>query len=403
MKTHSHETRGPTPKRDAAPRPSRTPAASDGPSKALDVAGALGNQAFQRQARGPKDDAAAAAATPEAATAPPSSDDPQALIDRLGDGEALPAEVRRRMEAAFGEDFSEVRLHDDATAALLASDLDARAFTVGEHVAMGGGDFQPGTVVGDAVIAHELAHVLQQREGPSGETKEGPTGSTTAMEEDAEVAAGNAVSSLWSGGAISPVDPPRQRSGLRLSRCDGKKTDNTAKKSVSLGITKLHGSTGDTAKCLDYANKKVYNQANVEVKGKENPPLDETKTKATLGGDLVLEEFTDVKKPTAEEQNLLKVNPISGGVAMYFVESLSLGNRGEAFPPYAGVGVLAAAVGNTGDEASFSHELGHICSTPAAPSTRSQTRRTSCTLRRAPRSATSSRRIRSRRSARARW
>lgn len=361
MKSHSTDTsREPAAKRSEAAVPSRAPVEAAGPAKVLNEAGAMGNQAFQRRAKDSQQEGAAASAAPEPATAAPATEDPEAILERLGEGRPIDTEVRRRMEAAFGEDFSDVRLHDDATAGLLASDLDARAFTVGEHVAFGGGELQPGTVVGDAIIAHELAHVMQQREGSPDAAKDGPTGSTTAMEEDAEVAAGNAVSSLWSGGSISPVDPPKQRSGLRLSRCNGDKVDTTTPKSVSLGITKLQGSTGDTAKCLDYANKKVYNQANVEVKGKENPPLDETKTKATLGGDLILDEHKDVTKPTTEEQNLLKVNPVSGGVAMYFVQALSDGNRAEAFPPLAGVGALAGVVGNKGDETSFSHELGHI-------------------------------------------
>ena len=44
---------------------------------------------------------------------------------------------------------------------------------------------------------------------------------------------------------------------------------------------------------------------------------------------------------------------------MYYVKGLPI-NRGESFPPYAGVGVLASVVGNATNETSFAHELGHV-------------------------------------------
>ena len=73
------------------------------------------------------------------------------------------------MSAAFGYDFSGVRVHTDAKAGELSSQLNARAFTIGSDVAFAGGEYQPGTLIGDALIAHELAHVVQQGGGtPAG-------------------------------------------------------------------------------------------------------------------------------------------------------------------------------------------------------------------------------------------
>ena len=46
---------------------------------------------------------------------------------------------------------------------LLARSLEARAFTVGTHIAFASGEIRPGTLGGDALLAHELAHVIQQR------------------------------------------------------------------------------------------------------------------------------------------------------------------------------------------------------------------------------------------------
>ncbi len=68
------------------------------------------------------------------------------------------------MESRFGQDFSWVRIHDDTTAHRAASALDARAFTLEEHIAFGAGQYAPGTRSGRSLLAHELTHVLQQNQ-----------------------------------------------------------------------------------------------------------------------------------------------------------------------------------------------------------------------------------------------
>ena len=72
------------------------------------------------------------------------------------------------MEARFGVDFSGVRVHDDARAAASAAELDAAAFTVGDDVVFGSGRYEPGGYEGRRLLAHELAHTVQQRRGPLG-------------------------------------------------------------------------------------------------------------------------------------------------------------------------------------------------------------------------------------------
>jgi hypothetical protein len=76
-------------------------------------------------------------------------------------GEPLPGKVRAAMEPAFGADFSGVRVHRDAAAADSARGIGARAYTVGNHVAFGQGQWAPGSDRGDHLIAHELTHTLQ--------------------------------------------------------------------------------------------------------------------------------------------------------------------------------------------------------------------------------------------------
>ena len=77
-------------------------------------------------------------------------------------GQALSPTLRAFMEPRFGADFSAVRLHTGAEAATLSRGLGARAFTAGAHIHFGAGQFQPETAAGRELIAHELAHTLQQ-------------------------------------------------------------------------------------------------------------------------------------------------------------------------------------------------------------------------------------------------
>ena len=78
-------------------------------------------------------------------------------------GQPLGAEVRQPMEARFGQDFSRVRVHSDGKAAASASAVGANAYTVGPHIVFGPGQYRPGSAEGHRLLAHELTHVVQQR------------------------------------------------------------------------------------------------------------------------------------------------------------------------------------------------------------------------------------------------
>jgi hypothetical protein len=156
---------------------------------------------------------------------------PRALQARLGSGQPLDGAVNSRMSSAFGYDFSRVRVHNDASAEGISASLNARAFTLGEHVAFGSGEYRPGTLIGDALIAHELAHVVQQG-GESDSVAPMQIGDlqNDALEEDADKSAVGALVSLFKGakGALAEITQsamPRLRSGLRLSRCKGKEAE----------------------------------------------------------------------------------------------------------------------------------------------------------------------------------
>ena len=78
-----------------------------------------------------------------------------------GAGAPLSAEVRGKMEPRLGGDLSDVRVHTTGESAAAAEGLSAKAFTVGNDVHFGSGEYQPGTKQGDKLLAHELTHVVQ--------------------------------------------------------------------------------------------------------------------------------------------------------------------------------------------------------------------------------------------------
>lgn len=77
-------------------------------------------------------------------------------------GEVLDEQSRRYFEPRFGHDFSRVRVHTDQRAGGSADRLQAEAYTAGSHVVFAPGRYAPQTERGRALLAHELAHVVQQ-------------------------------------------------------------------------------------------------------------------------------------------------------------------------------------------------------------------------------------------------
>lgn len=107
-------------------------------------------------------------------------------------GRPLPPALRQDMEARFGADLGAVRLHDDAAAARAADVVDAHAFAHGNDIAFGAGRFDPDSTDGRWLIAHELAHTLQQSRGSAGVQQSGAS-SEGALEREADAAASAAM------------------------------------------------------------------------------------------------------------------------------------------------------------------------------------------------------------------
>jgi hypothetical protein len=80
-------------------------------------------------------------------------------------GRPLDAETRSFMEARFSHDFSRVRIHTDGAAAHSATAVSALAYTAGNQVVFGAGQYAPSSSASRRLLAHELAHVVQQGQG----------------------------------------------------------------------------------------------------------------------------------------------------------------------------------------------------------------------------------------------
>lgn len=89
----------------------------------------------------------------------------EAAVDRAAAsaGAPLPAELKERYEASLGADLSNVRVHTGGASAEAASAVGARAYTVGDDIHFGRGHFDPTSSDGIHLLAHEVAHTVQQR------------------------------------------------------------------------------------------------------------------------------------------------------------------------------------------------------------------------------------------------
>jgi Domain of unknown function (DUF4157)/L,D-transpeptidase catalytic domain len=142
--------------------------------------------AVQRQAEGdtePAEDEAADVMPEELVTgmlfpkcdAPTSLTVPESSIPR-GGGQPLGSDIQRFMRERVGFDFASVRIHADGDAVASAEHIAARAYTHGSDIYFGRGQFQPGSHEGLKLLAHELAHVVQQGRGGASVQRQGQRG-----------------------------------------------------------------------------------------------------------------------------------------------------------------------------------------------------------------------------------
>ena len=180
-------------KAEPARMPAMKPSRSMGIPSFPNFLSAAGNMAIQRAASGPLTGNPAAAAILGGANtsgggctcstgscekckkkpmqrksesdAPAPAHDFHSALSRSGGGAPLAAHTRTMMEDRFGHNFDDVRIHSDGAAAEAARNIHAHAFTTGRDIYFGQGRYEPHTIGGQKLLAHELTHVLQQRQG----------------------------------------------------------------------------------------------------------------------------------------------------------------------------------------------------------------------------------------------
>ena len=149
----------------------------------------------------------------------------------MGRGESAPVGLRDEVERITGSDLSDVRMHTGASAQSMTHEFGARAFTVGSDIVVAPGEAAPGTIEGDALLAHELAHAAQQSHAAgTAMSEKADNPGTDVAETAADDVSADAVISRWTGlrqhlSDLGSTVAGRVKSGLRLQRCGGAKID----------------------------------------------------------------------------------------------------------------------------------------------------------------------------------
>ncbi|AOX02094.1 hypothetical protein BJP34_24020 [Moorena producens PAL-8-15-08-1] len=144
--------------------------------------------------------------------------DLEASIQRArGSGVPLSKKIKEPMDRAFGADFSRVRIHTDAQSDQLNRSIQARAFTTGQDIFFRQGEYNPGSQVGQRLIAHELTHIVQQA-GGIGKLQAQPESSSSSKVSAAptgRIQRGKFNSQLYDS-SVSPGSKGAQEEALRV-------------------------------------------------------------------------------------------------------------------------------------------------------------------------------------------
>lgn len=138
-------------------------------------------------------------------------------------GSPLAGPVRQEMESRLGADFSDVRVHTGSAARASAAEVGARAYTSGSHIVLGDGGGDRHT------LAHELTHVVQQRQGPVEGTDNGAglriSDPGDRFEREAEANAARVLAGPVPSGGDAPEHPARQDRTDRFPALQRKKNE----------------------------------------------------------------------------------------------------------------------------------------------------------------------------------
>jgi hypothetical protein len=132
----------------------------------------------------------------------------QTIQRETGHGQSLTSSTQAQMGSALGTDLAGVRVHNDDTSDQLAGQLGARAFTVDSDIFFAANEYQPATSDGQRVIAHELAHVMQDSAEPKAKLTVGSV--DDPAEAQADAVAQRVVETIHQQTASPEEDPARE-------------------------------------------------------------------------------------------------------------------------------------------------------------------------------------------------
>jgi len=189
-------------------------------------------------------------------------------------GQPLNSDTQSLMESRLGNDFSQVRIHNDTKAAESAQATHALAYTVGRHIVFGAEQYAPATYEGQKLLTHELVHVVQQ----GAETRAASAGfsqptvqNSSAVDEPLEWEANALANQLYAGDA-SP--PQLQVDGTRLQKAPVPDDSSSPNLINQLGVSTLpYAEATELAECIRIMGEKNSKFCRQEVLGEAPPAL----------------------------------------------------------------------------------------------------------------------------------
>jgi hypothetical protein len=143
-----------------------------------------------------------------------------------GGGHPLDSGTRTFMENRFGQDFGQVRVHTDEKSAESARAIHARAYTNGQNIVFGPGQYQPESSTGRHLLAHELTHVEQQKTSDSqGAVQRDGDGKEGDKKKEVEVIPATAIKDPKT--EVSVGETAEEKAGEGLTKTAGKETNAT--------------------------------------------------------------------------------------------------------------------------------------------------------------------------------
>jgi len=233
-------------------------------------------------------------------------------------GRPLDSATRNFMESRFGQGLGGVRVHADAKAAKSADAVNAWAYTVGQDVVFGNSHYQPQTLPGRELLAHELTHVAQQR------------------------------------GSLIPT----------LQREENVENCSEGKKQVKVDLLNFRGSNRDPYSDLAHANT-IFAQCCVEFVPGIGKSVDPDYSDPLMGNDATFERAR-CRTISGEEQSLIPAVTNTFGLhsrlrAFYF-ENINPSARATSHPEYCSDSLTLNHIymTNRAADRTLAHEIGHI-------------------------------------------